>query len=727
MTDRARLDGARTTHVFVAGLVGIVIGVIDGLWARREGLGADGVIASVAILGTVGAVLGLLQALALHGARLIGRRIDAEARVAKAVEEAGGREAVMLELHAEVVAVLLSLAIAAAPMYVVAVASGSIQLELVRIVVIVVAGVGTAAIAFVARAVLLRLARAVFKRIHRRLGLPRPRSRTLQFALYVLVPITLVGMACLYVAADTLGPVAYLIGFAIFAAWQILVNLLGIHRLPRNARLIGLALVAATALGGLVHTARWGAINHHTRAAVVAPRVLPLFRTITDFDRDGFSAYFGGGDCAPFDAQRSPGARDVAGNGIDEDCSGADSDAANLSLTAFSDVLTPKQKRKYNVLFVVADSVRPDHMSAYGYAKDTTPFLKSLAKTSWLFDAAYSQSTATSLSMPSMFSGRHPASIDWKKGKYYPQPVAPFANLPRLLTRHGYDTTIVVNYRMKVRMPGVTDGHEHVAAAPKGVSWKSGGHLVGLTIQAIERARAAKKPFYIAVHLDDVHVPYKGGVGRAVPALANRNRDITKFDRGIAMTDHYMQAMVAHLQNVNAFDSTIIIYTADHGEAFGEHGEKHHGFNCNEEQSRVPLIARVPKMKGKRIDARVGLVDIVPTIAELIGLDASAIEVDGQSLLVPALAPERLSSERPVRCYIHRLFQKRPDYFIESVRSGRFHFHRDVITSKTALYDLTADPKELKNLAEDAGMKAERERLEAILAASRTSNFYTYR
>jgi len=714
-------------HVLLAAPVALVVGVIDGVAAAASG---TAIVVCAGTLALVGAIYGVVQAVAVAIGMPVAARLRLAERFARAVDDRGGSEAVILEVHADGVALTVAALAAVAPLYVIVTASESIQIASTRVIVLVVGGIVAVLAAFVVRGVMLLVARRFFKWLHGRVGLPRPRGRAGQYCAFVFLPTTAFAVPVLYVAGGALGPWRFLVALVIFTVWQGMLHFFVMRvrdRLPRVALARLTTLLVVLGAVGVSYASVFAGMRELERSTYVTQDVTTLLRAVTDFDRDGHSALFGGGDCAPYDAARGPSIRDEANNGVDEDCDGSDAVGTTIELKTYSDALEAGQKKKYNVLFVVVDSVRPDHMSAYGYSKDTTPFLKGFSKDAWVFWDAHSQATATSLSMPSMFSGRRPASIDWKNGRYYPQPVAPFANLPRLLADNGYDTAIAVNYRMKVKMPGVIDGHQHIANAPKGVSWRSGGHLVGLTIQAMERAKNAKRPFYIVVHLDDAHVPYTGGVGRALPRLASSVRDVTKFDRGIAMTDHYLQAMVAHLQNLDLYDETIIIYTADHGEAFGEHNEQYHGFNCLVEQSHVPLIVRVPGLGGKHIHTRVSLTDIAPTITELLGLPETALTVDGQSLLVPVLRPDLVDKQRPVFCYVHRLFQKRPDYFVESVRSGNYHLHRDIMQSNVQFFDVEKDPKEKRNLADGALYKAELERLSGLLTGARRSNFYSYR
>ena len=117
-------------------------------------------------------------------------------------------------------------------------------------------------------------------------------------------------------------------------------------------------------------------------------------------------------------------------------------------------------------------------------------------------------------------------------------------------------------------------------------------------------------------------------------------------------------------------NDTIVVFNADHGEDFGEHGETTHGYTCNRQGVHVPLIVKIPGVKPKRIDTPVALLDIVPTLLEAIGEVPGAMQFDGQSLLVPAFAPTRIDAARPFFCSTLLQDETHANFFIRGVRAG---------------------------------------------------------
>ena len=164
-------------------------------------------------------------------------------------------------------------------------------------------------------------------------------------------------------------------------------------QVPTWGRWLPYAAALLLALAGALHLDRWDEGIALTANASVLPFAVNTLQKSTDLDRDGSSSWFGGGDCAPLDATRSPVARDIPANSIDEDCDGEDAGKQEdpSAIRTYYGKLTPSQQRPYNVLWVMVDALRAQSMSVYGYERETTPFLSSLAKEAWVFDEAYSQ------------------------------------------------------------------------------------------------------------------------------------------------------------------------------------------------------------------------------------------------------------------------------------------------------------------------------------------------
>ena len=579
------------------------------------------------------------------------------------------------------------------------------------------------------------IAKRAVAAIDKRIGLPFPKWPEARYALYVALPAFLALRPMFLEYGVKLGvlalPLAVIAFFVIEGLlWHVLTLLSG-RWWPRvGARrsiVLGLVGVALAALGvgsGFLYE-RWAPASVIATESTVVAHGAEWLRTLTDVDRDGISSVFGGNDCAAWDGSRSPSQRDVPGNGIDEDCDGQDAaeTAVLTDLTAFHGKLSRTQQQQFNVLWLVIDSLRADHVSAHGYKHKTTPHLDELARESWMFTQAYAQSSTTALSMPSMFAGRRPASMKWLGG--YPRFADSERMLPKVMQERGWVTTLSINRYVKRRLTALQKPFQHVATVPKGVDWKSGEYIISNVIRGIEHARKVGKPFFIAAHFDDVHHPYRAFRGRSVPTFSDDDKDRGNYDRCIANLDNMLRPLMSHIRHLGIWDKTILIITSDHGEEFKEHGKTIHSQACYVESTHVPLIVRVPGFQPKRIKHRVALVDLVPTIVEAVGLPRDGWQLDGQSLFVPVLAPELVHKDRPIFCSIFQLLSGRKNFFTRSVRTDAFSLVYETLGDHAELYDLKRDPRERKDVAKQNPERTAE--LKEMLKASLTGNLWQAR
>jgi choline-sulfatase len=426
-------------------------------------------------------------------------------------------------------------------------------------------------------------------------------------------------------------------------------------------------------------------------------------------DRDGASALFGGRDCAPFDGARAPTRPEIDDNGVDEDCNGSDGKSASLTAYAagepFSGALTPDRVEPYNLVWVVIEAARADHLDAFGYGKSTMPYFSHLAKESWLFSRAFSQSTATVLSVPSMMTGTDPAAMHWERRGEHPQPAKSELLLAERLQRRDYRTGFIVSSYIKKSFTGLQRGFQDLPLGEPDRQRKKDGQRRDLyvTAQAAQflARMGADDHFFLVVYFPDPHAPY----------IRHKDIDSARFGRGqignydteLAFTDEQLRALVEMLRSRKSiWAHTILVVTADHGEEFHEHGAERHANNCHVETTHVPLLVRIPGMEPQRIDAPVGLVDILPTFLELIGENEDLGRLTGRSLLWPALQPAETDGERPLFCSIASVTDKYGTFFRRSLRQGNWALFEDVNEGRFSLFDTTADPAEKNDLAAEA-------------------------
>jgi arylsulfatase A-like enzyme/Flp pilus assembly protein TadD len=361
---------------------------------------------------------------------------------------------------------------------------------------------------------------------------------------------------------------------------------------------------------------------------------------------------------------------------------------------------------KPNILLITLDTTRADRMGFLGSARGLTPGLDALALESLVFTRAYAQAPITPVSHATILTGTYPPFhhvVDF--GMPLPETV-PY--VPDLLRRQGYRTAAFVGSLVLDPRTGTAPGFD------RGFDRYDAGFHVRLPgqdrYQTVERrgdevARRAlswlegvpREPFFLWVHLFDPHDPYDP------PPDLKRRFSASPYDGEIASVDRLTTRLTAALRGNGLLDRTLLVITADHGEALGAHGEDTHGLFLYEPSLHVPLLMRLPARQhaGVRVTTRVRLADVAPTILGVVDAPIPAA-MQGVSLLPLARTPA--AEDRPVYSeteYPRRGFGWTP---LASWRSDRFLFVR---APRRELYDLVADPGETKNLEPSRGRIAD--------------------
>ena len=703
-------------HLMLGATTALIVGAVDGAWSAR-GTDLNLLLCAALSAGTLaiaGAILGLAQAALLIVIEPIAHRGAWRSRWQAAMNtDLTGDRTPVVAFHA-----WLASGVVVGTLLLLGFVSLLSRLERIKEVALreTVLIMGAAGIV-IGSLVLSSIARPMFAslctRIDRAWGLPRPRSRLLRYALFVVLPAVLLLGPMFTEFGVKLGILTAPLALALFFVaegllWRLAQTIRkkwfdpGGGRSALAVRLVAGLLLASVATSFALFEL-WQGASAAVDAGQVMPSVAVKLQRLTDVDGDGVSSLFGGADCAAFDASRSPMNSEIPNNGIDDDCDGHEMTAATRvvpELAAFYGQLPDSKKKRFNVLWLVVDSLRPDHLSAYGYGKKTSPYMDELAKDAWLFTRAYSQSSTTALSMPSMLSGRRPSSMQWKGG--YPETFESEWMLPQLLNNEGYDTTLAINRYVVKHLKGLQRDFQQVVSVPAGADWKSGDYIISNVVSAVEDAKRAGRPFFIMAHFDDVHHPYRAHQGRSVPNFPSSQRNIPAYDSCIANFDNMLRFLTSYLEQAGVWNDTIVILTADHGEEFGEHGGAIHSLTCYAESVHVPLILRIPGFEPQRISTRVALTDLVPTLLEVMSLPADRITLDGQSLFIPALAPGRVHSDRPIFCSIFQLLSGRKNFFTRSVRTDKHVLVYEALSDRVELYDAVTDPGETVDLAQSS-------------------------
>ena len=348
-----------------------------------------------------------------------------------------------------------------------------------------------------------------------------------------------------------------------------------------------------------------------------------------------------------------------------------------------------------SVLLVTIDTIRADHVGAYGGAQGATPAIDAFAKEAVLFEQAIAAAPLTLPSHVTILSGVLPFRSGVRiNGTDHVGPNVPL--VAEAFAQKGYRTGAFVSALVLKAGSGLGRGFARYDDAFESNRGKDervfaverpGEETAAKALEWIAQQRAARAPFFAWVHLYDPHAPYA-----PPPAFASRF-PTSPYDGEIAYADSCFARLLAGVDAAN----TAVLLAGDHGESLGEHGEEGHGVFVYDATVRVPLLLRLPgrRLAGTRVRTQVRLADVAPTLRGLAGLAPS--EGDGEDLaplLTPATGAAAPATDRPA-------FSE-ADYatFVlgwSPMRALRAGGHKYIEAPKRELYDLRADPGEQDN------------------------------
>jgi len=346
------------------------------------------------------------------------------------------------------------------------------------------------------------------------------------------------------------------------------------------------------------------------------------------------------------------------------------------------------------IIVISIDTLRADHLPAYGYKKVRTPAIDALAADGVVFERAYSHAPQTLPAHASILSGQLPFETGVRDNVGFTVKTGERL-LPQMLRDRGFATGGVVSAYVLRKETGISQGFdffdgEMPASSPDvsiGQVQRDGAESEAIAehwLATIGTSRA-----FLFLHLYEPHKPY------APPA---RFAEYAPYDGEIAYADEIVGRLVRYLKSHQLYDRSTVILLADHGEGLGDHGEQEHGLFVYDEAIRVPLIIKQESNTGagRRVADLVQHIDLVPTILDLVKAPVSG-SLRGRSLKAVLEGTGRLPA---------------PTVYSEALYA-RYHFGWSELTALTddryryikapreELYDLMHDAGERTNIADE--------------------------
>lgn len=415
-----------------------------------------------------------------------------------------------------------------------------------------------------------------------------------------------------------------------------------------------------------------------------------------------------------------------------------------------------------NIVLIVLDTVRADHMSVYGYGRKTTPGLERFAARATLYRYAFAASNFTLPSHASIFTGLDPrthGATNLLPGLSYGESLdARFETLAERLAAHGYlNLAVSANFGYLQPDFGLHQGfHFYDARQPSVCLPEQRRHtlrfglrrLLGLVTATdaleqrfrraseineavsglLDQARDTRAPFFLFINYMDAHDPYlppppfntlfegrtpgfrpehweaaHERIVRGAPGISNAEQThfSSQYDGAIAYLDSEVELLIKEFQKRGLFENTMIVVTSDHGEALGEHGYLGHGWSLHNHQVRVPLIIKYPGQREGRVsEQNASHVDLMPTILDVVGIEFPP-DLHGASLR----RMEEEARSRPVysEAYLgaDKIHDPRRQRAIVSwaIVSAERTKLISISDGRLEFYDLNNDPSERQNLA----------------------------
>ncbi len=360
-----------------------------------------------------------------------------------------------------------------------------------------------------------------------------------------------------------------------------------------------------------------------------------------------------------------------------------------------------------HVLLISIDTCRADHFGCYGYSRNTTPHIDTLAAESTLFNHAVSPIPITLPAHCSMLTGTTPLYHNVHSNENY-KLSASNVTLAEILHDNGFATAAVIGSFVLNKEFGLHQGFALYDDINNNVpefkinDQRHAGEVSDRAIRWLDDY--GNKNFFLFLHYYDPHTPYISHEQFKFTSLPMLTLPKDLYDSEIAYTDYHVGRVLDKLKEMKIYDSTLIILTADHGESLGDHGENSHAYFIYHSTLHVPLIIKVPgQTKSTKVHEPVSLVDILPTVCGFLGFE-SPVNIQGQDLSGLWRNGQQVNRDR----YIYAESFTATKYHAAPLQALITRQHKYIHTTRPEVYDLWNDPDESENIIKNEPLRAKK-------------------
>jgi|GEM_PF-976951 len=474
-------------------------------------------------------------------------------------------------------------------------------------------------------------------------------------------------------------------------------------RLPW-AQCIQLSMVAFFIAGGLAIAGLRSVTvcESLSRDVGINQAILGLIRLPFDGDGDGYSSALGGGDCDDSNPNIHPGAVELSGNEIDENCDGdlvvVTTEPAGLQVgpVPLKDL---GFQLPYSVILITVDGLKADHLGFYGYDRATSPGIDRLAAESVVFKKAYTASPDMAASIAAIHTGRFPSELNRLHGDralddaYWEENTF----LAEALEKKGYYTAAFLSHSYLNRPFGLKDGfakwQPHGVERSREPFVPSAETVVSAAVEHLPILEPnPTQPYFFWLHVIDPQPQHLNHLD--IPVFGGRPVD--RYDHEVRYVDTWLDWFFDTLRKRNDWDRMVVIVAGTRGYSFGPEPKR----ELSDALTRVPLIIRIPGLPARPVNSTVSLIDIVPTVLDLAGLEPQTALRQSMGLSGVSLISDALGRKTEPRPAFTELSVRADRSNHVAWRTGSYTLQFSSTQGRWSLFDVEKDPDETRDVIE---------------------------